>query len=146
LKILQTTTNLQKLNIGRCPNLYFKSGRLDQTPDVFQFREFIKYVTPLRTLHLNESLNFNDYAITELINAIKECDGLPNLANLDLSSNLDISGYTLLELVKLRRLDTLAINEVAIKPETIKLMENRQYVKRVECRLNIPQGSYTSFT
>lgn len=140
IKILKISNLIQKLSLGQCPNLQFKSSLLDlNNPNLFDFKEFISNTPSLKTLLLNESVNFNDFALNQLITALKTSNGLLNLRNLDLSYNLDLSGYKLLEFVKLRSLDNLVLNGIDIKLETIKLMEYK-YVGKVECKMNIPIG------
>lgn len=139
VKLLETCgLGLKHLSLGFCPNIAFKRGPLSniQIPGgYFGFQQVAMLCPLLESLYLNQSVDFGDYALTEMTQCIKDNGGFTQLKLLDLSFNTAMSGYKILDLLKARKIPNLILHGVNIKPETIKMME-RQYCKRVQSRLD----------
>lgn len=127
---------LQQLSIGYCQNIIFKKGpfRVHINGGFFDFENFFSWCTNLQVLYLNQATDFNDYTITQMVNALKEQESFNRLKLLDLSFN-EISGYKLLELVKVLHIENLILHGLNLHSETIKLMETK-YCKKVESRID----------
>lgn len=127
---------LQQLSIGYCQNIIFKKGpfRVHINGGFFDFEHFFSWCTNLQVLYLNQATDFNDYTITQMVNALKEQENFKKLKLLDLSFN-EISGYKLLELVKVLSIENLILHGMDIHSNTIQLMETK-YCKKVESKMD----------
>jgi protein DIA2 len=129
--------SLKHLSIGFCSNIVFKRGRFTRDEllgQYFNFDSVAKLCPNLESFYLNQSMEFGDYSLTEMTQAITLKNGFPKLRLLDLSFN-NLSGYKILELVKAKKLHNLILHGVNIQPETIKVIE-KVYCKRLESRLD----------
>ncbi|ODQ62340.1 hypothetical protein WICANDRAFT_60401 [Wickerhamomyces anomalus NRRL Y-366-8] len=136
-KILKVCgSSLQQLSIGYCQNVIFKKGpfRVHVNGGFFDFENFFKWCPNLQVLYLNQSTDFNDYSLTQMVTALKQQELFKNLKLLDLSFN-EVSGYKLLDLVKVLKIESLILHGLDIHTETIKLMES-SYCKKVESRID----------
>lgn len=136
-KILKVCgSGLQQLSIGYCQNIIFKKGpfRVHVNGGFFDFEKFFSWCPNLEVLYLNQSTDFNDYSLTHMVMALKQQESLKSLKLLDLSFN-EISGYKLLDLVRVLSVESLVLHGLDIYTETIKLMEAK-YCRRVENRID----------
>ncbi|KAH3675011.1 hypothetical protein WICMUC_002843 [Wickerhamomyces mucosus] len=127
--------NLTQLSIGFCANLIFQRNPfISNHGQFFDFDSLVTKCPNLIKLYLNQSTDFCDFSLTKLISAIKTHDGLKFLKTLDLSFNSGLSGYLLLELLKVRRIDHLILHGIDIQLQTINYMKTN-YCERVDCIL-----------
>jgi len=123
---------LVQLSIGYCQNIIFKKGpfRAHVNGGFFEFENFFTWCPKLQVLYLNQATDFNDYALTQMVTALKQQEGFKTLKLLDLSFN-ELSGYKLLDLVKAMSIEYLVLHGLDIHLETTKLME-KKYCKKVD--------------
>ncbi|ONH69703.1 Protein DIA2 [Cyberlindnera fabianii] len=129
---------LTHLFIGFCQNITFRRGPFAvRVPEggFFEFDVLIRCCPRLEALYLNQATDFGDYSLTEMADAIKTWQGFKFLKVMDLSFNNSMSGYKLIELLKVKHLEKLILHAVDIPSETLRFIE-ANYVKRVESKLD----------
>lgn len=130
---------LKHLSIGFCSNILFQRNRFTQVippGGYFNFEQIGTLAPLLESLYLNQSTDLGDLALDQFTSAISLRGHFRKLTMLDLSFNNDINGYKLLDLLKaLGSLSMLVLHGMDIRPETIKVIEQR-YCGRVQSRLD----------
>ncbi|CCH43011.1 hypothetical protein BN7_2558 [Wickerhamomyces ciferrii] len=136
-KILRVCGNsLIQLSIGYCQNIIFKKGpfRVHINGGFFDFDDFFEWCPNLQVLYLNQATDFGDYAITQMVSALKEKKVVRHMKLLDLSFN-EASGYKLLELLQYLTPQNLYLHGMDINAGTLKLM-NTKFGINVESRID----------